>query len=166
MEKVNFLQEIADIRDLHAGPWMIVGDFNLIVCAEDKNNANLNRRMMARFRSLLNRLELKEIYLHGRRYTWTNERQNPTMEKIDHIFVTNSWEDIYRTHLLKALGTAISDHCPLLVDMDVEFTYGRMFRFESFWAKVEGYLDTVQQAWQSVFLDGTPTRCWRISSKR
>ena len=28
--KVEFLQELADIRELHAGPWLIAGDFNLI----------------------------------------------------------------------------------------------------------------------------------------
>uniref|UniRef100_A0A8R7TI29 Endonuclease/exonuclease/phosphatase domain-containing protein n=1 Tax=Triticum urartu TaxID=4572 RepID=A0A8R7TI29_TRIUA len=64
-EKVAFLHELADIRDLHAGPWVLVGDFNLIVNAENKNNAIISRRMMARFRALLNRLELKELYLNG-----------------------------------------------------------------------------------------------------
>ena len=47
-EKVQFLQEIADVRDLHAGPWALVGDFNLIVNPEDKNNTSINRRMMVR----------------------------------------------------------------------------------------------------------------------
>lgn len=31
-----------DIRDLHAGPWLVAGDFNLITCEEDKNNALIN----------------------------------------------------------------------------------------------------------------------------
>lgn len=142
-EKVAFLQELEDIRDLHAGLWAIVGDFNLIVNAEDKNNANVNRRMLARFRATLNRLELKELYLNGRRYTWSSERMNPTLEKIDHVFATNTWEDIYPANLLTALGTSISDHCPLLVDLDAEFHVGRRFRFEGFWTKVAGFHDVV-----------------------
>lgn len=68
-EKVEFLQEIVDVRDLHAGPWLLVGDFNLLVNPQDKNNTAINRRMMSRFRSKLNLLELKELYLNGRRYT-------------------------------------------------------------------------------------------------
>ena len=40
---------------------------------EDKNNGNLNRRMMGRFRRVLKDHTLKYIYLNGRRYTWTNE---------------------------------------------------------------------------------------------
>ena len=52
---------------------MLCGDFNLILCDEDKNNSNLNRRMMGRFRRLVNDLALKEVYLNGRRFTWSNE---------------------------------------------------------------------------------------------
>ena len=95
MEKVDFMQEICDVQDLHVGSWALVGDYNLLVNPEDKNKATLNTPMMARFRALLNRLELKELYINGRWYKWSNERRNPTMEKIHHIFVSNSWEDIH-----------------------------------------------------------------------
>ena len=50
-DKVAFLQELVDIRDLHAGPWLVVGDFNLLVNEEDKSNALINRRMMERSRT-------------------------------------------------------------------------------------------------------------------
>uniref|UniRef100_A0A452XF43 Endonuclease/exonuclease/phosphatase domain-containing protein n=1 Tax=Aegilops tauschii subsp. strangulata TaxID=200361 RepID=A0A452XF43_AEGTS len=66
----------------------VVGDFNLLVNPEGKSNARINRRMMARFRAKLNVLELKEVYLNGRRYTWSNERGQATLEKIDHVFTT------------------------------------------------------------------------------
>ena len=71
--------------------------------------------MMARFRSKLNTLELKEMHLNGRRFTWSNERDKPTVEKIDHVFCTNSWEEAHPSSFLTALGMAISDHCPILV---------------------------------------------------
>jgi hypothetical protein len=50
------------------------GDFNLIYRDEDKSNGHLDRQMMGRFQRFLNDYELKEIYLHGRRYMWSNER--------------------------------------------------------------------------------------------
>jgi hypothetical protein len=67
---------------------MISGDFNMIYKAEDKNNSRLNRRMMNRFRHLLEDLDLLELHLHGRLYTWSNEREDPTLERIDRAFVT------------------------------------------------------------------------------
>jgi hypothetical protein len=42
---------------------MICGDFNLIYRAEEKNNGNLDRRMMGRFRRCLIDLALKEVHL-------------------------------------------------------------------------------------------------------
>ena len=71
--KVAFLEELREIRAGCSGPWMLCGDFNLILRSEDKNTDNLNRRMTGKFRSLVNDLALKEVYLNGRRYTWSNE---------------------------------------------------------------------------------------------
>ena len=104
VDKVVFLQDLVDIRDLHAGPWLVEGDFNLISREEDKSNALINHRMMGRFRAKLNFLELKELYLNGRRYTWSNERQMATLEKIDHVFVSNEWDEAYPTCFLSALA--------------------------------------------------------------
>lgn len=83
--KLEFLQEMADIRDLHVGPWMIIEDFNILVNSEDKNNASINRWFISRLQSKLNWLELKEIYHNVRRYTWSsNDRACESLEKIDH----------------------------------------------------------------------------------
>ncbi|XP_073363036.1 uncharacterized protein [Aegilops tauschii subsp. strangulata] len=45
-EKIEFLQEIVEVRELLAGPCVLVGDFNLLVNLEDKNNAPINRKNM------------------------------------------------------------------------------------------------------------------------
>jgi exonuclease III len=45
-DKIQFLQELRELRAACPGPWVIAGDFNLIYKDEDKNNANYNRAMM------------------------------------------------------------------------------------------------------------------------
>ncbi|CAD6246850.1 unnamed protein product [Miscanthus lutarioriparius] len=69
VDKIAFLQELRDVRALCSGPWLIAGDFNLIYQASDKNNTNLDRAMMGRFRRFLDDVEAKEIPLLGRKYT-------------------------------------------------------------------------------------------------
>ena len=70
--KLLFLQELRSIRANCQGPWLLLGDFNLITSVEDKNNRNINRAMMGRFRRLINDLELRDLPLHGRKFTWSN----------------------------------------------------------------------------------------------
>lgn len=71
--KTSFLEELNTRRGLCPGPWMLLGDFNMILRASEKNNANLNRSMMSKFRDFVDNNELKEVYMHGRRFTWSNE---------------------------------------------------------------------------------------------
>jgi exonuclease III len=91
------------------------------VDAQDKNNMNLNRHMMGKFRRLLNNLELKELYLNGRRYTWSNEREQATLERLDRVLSTVDWEMIFPASLLSALSSSTSDHCPLLLNLEAPF---------------------------------------------
>lgn len=125
----------------------MVGDFNLIVNPEDKSNSRLHRGLMSSFRRLLSDLELKEIYLAGRRFTWSNEREAPTLERIDRVFASSDWDDLHPNVFLSALSTATSDHCPLLLDLAADLRIGRRFHFECFWLKAPGFLQAVEEAW-------------------
>ena len=94
-----------------------LGDFNQIYRARDKNKRHVNRSRINRFRATLQSCELKEIHLQNRRFTWSNERENPTMCKLDSFFCNAEWDTTFSTHLLHALSSLLSDHCPLLLAM-------------------------------------------------
>jgi len=124
--------------------WLLLGDFNLILQASDKSNDNLNRRLMGEFRSTINFLELKELNLRGRKYTWSNDT---TQTRIDRAFCSTEWDLMLPASLLQALSSLVSDHSPLLlVGATASNTY-RGFRFEAFWPKIPGYQEVVQHAW-------------------
>jgi hypothetical protein len=117
VDKCLFIRELKDVWDLHPIPWVVVRDFNLIVDAVDTNNANLNQRIMGKFRKLLAEVELKELYLNGRRYTWTNEWKRATLECLDRVFSTMDWEVAFPSSFLSALSSSMLDHCPLLLSL-------------------------------------------------
>jgi exonuclease III len=145
--KTQFLIELEERRSLCPGPWMLIGDFNMILRASEKSNPNINRRMMAKFRSFVDDHELKEIYMHGRVFTWSNERDDPTLTKIDRALVSVDWELTYPEHLLQALSSSISDHAPLHLSTSVQFYKVKRFRFEVFWTKLDGFEEAVRAAW-------------------
>ncbi|KAG2638131.1 hypothetical protein PVAP13_2NG572720 [Panicum virgatum] len=51
--KIQFLEELRALRQSCSRMWMICGDFNIIYKATDKSNGRLHRRMMGRFRRLI-----------------------------------------------------------------------------------------------------------------
>lgn len=114
-QKVEFMQELRDVHAACIGPWAVAGDFNLIYRAADKNNQNIDRAMMGRFRRLINDLQLCEIDLLGRRYTWSNEREAPTLVRLDRVFCSNEWDAAYPNHFLHTTTIGVSDHCPLIL---------------------------------------------------
>ena len=112
-EKLQFLQEIKAIPRPAHGRWLILGDFNFIYQAEDKNNTNLNRRLMGAFKAAIDELNLKEIQLNGRRFTWSNEQDWPNLTRIDRLYCTLDWELAFPTCFLHSLPSLMSDHTPI-----------------------------------------------------
>jgi hypothetical protein len=57
---------------------------------------------------------------------------------------------MYPNVLLQSAALDDSDHCPLLLRLWDNKSGKRHFHFESFWPKLEGFLEAVEGAWQSV----------------
>ncbi|XBI50136.1 hypothetical protein VPH35_113590 [Triticum aestivum] len=100
---------------------ILAGDFNLIARAADKSNPNINRRLLAAFRAFINELQLKDLYLHDRRYTWSNGQQNATMVKLDRVLFNEEGNAMMPSCLLQALSSDMSHHCPILLTCDANF---------------------------------------------
>jgi hypothetical protein len=147
-DKTAFLTELEERRSLCPGAWLVIGDFNMILHAAEKNNENLSTTMMARFRDFVNEQELRELYLHGRLYTWSNERRVPTMTRIDKALVTIDWELAFPNALLQALSSSVSDHTPLHLSMDACYRPKKRFKFETFWLRLEGFEEAVTEGWR------------------
>lgn len=56
--------------------WLLVGDFNLIRRPENRNREEADATEMFLFNEAINKLDLIELPLHGRQFTWTN-KQSP-----------------------------------------------------------------------------------------
>jgi hypothetical protein len=147
-DKALFLEELEAIQDVCNGPWAVVGDFNLILQEADKNNTRINRRNMPFFRRTVDMLDLRYMQLHGRLFTWSNERSNPTLVKLDRFLASSDWEDLFPFCHLKALSSDISDHCPILMLSNVGIKSKSRFHFEVFWPKFTDYLEVVERGWQ------------------
>lgn len=155
-EKQLFLGELLLVRSSCAGAWLLCGDFNMICHAEDKNTRRLDHRGMRRFMSFLHGANVEELHLSGRRFTWSNRRERPTLERLDRVFASPEWLGLFPSHLLRPLSSDCSDHCPLLLRTDAIPWAKCRFRFEAFWAKLPGLLDAIKIAWTPTLLHADP----------
>jgi hypothetical protein len=58
---------------------------------------------------LVDEVEMKELHLHGQRFTWSSGTHTPTQTKIDHVFSTKDWEILHSNCHLQARSTSVSD---------------------------------------------------------
>jgi hypothetical protein len=151
-DKPRFLEEMITLKPALDTPRLVLGDFNLIYSASHKNNLNLNRLLMGRFRQALNRCELSEFCLQNHKFTCCNEREQPTLVRLDRVFRNKEWELLFTDFSLQALSSSLSDHCPLFFAQQHRPTIRGSFRFENFWPRVPGFLDVIMGAWQAAVL--------------
>lgn len=114
-DKIQFMQELTDLKQVMHPAWLLLGDFNLIYRVQDKNNGRVNLALLNRFKATIDNLLLAPINLRGKRFTWCNDQQVPTMTKIDHLFASPEWLDIFPRTDLQALASLGSDHCALFL---------------------------------------------------
>jgi hypothetical protein len=164
--KLQFLQELKNIPRPDHGRWLILGDFNLIYQAEDKNNTNLNRRLMGAFKATIDSLLLKEIRLNGRRFTWSNEQDAPTLTRIDRLLCTAEWELLFQACFLHSLPSLMSDHTPLLLQGELQHFQNSCFRFENFCTRMEGFQELVQDTWNKPVASTQPLKRLHIKLSR
>jgi endonuclease/exonuclease/phosphatase family metal-dependent hydrolase len=80
------------------------------------NNNRYNDRWPFLFNAVINILDLRELQLSGRQYTWANNLQTPTYEKLDRILATTEWELKFPKVTVQTLARGVSDHTSLLLD--------------------------------------------------
>jgi len=144
---MNFLAELISCQPTQPTPWICLGDFKLIYEARDKNNGNINRALMSRFRRALDASELFELRLQNRRYTWSNGRTTPTLIHLDRVFYNQDWAAIFPAINLQALSSSLSDQCPLFLCSQQQRPRFATFKFEQFWTRIPGFNEIVTEAW-------------------
>ena len=120
--KDHFLAVLADICHRCKGAVVIGGDFNIIRKTEEKNKPCVLPRWSHIFNAIIDSNGLKEVKLLGRKYTWANNLEEPTYDKLDRVLGTSEWDLSFPLAVVTGLNREISDHVPLLLNYGGSFT--------------------------------------------
>ena len=118
------------------------GYFNIIKIQAKKNNDKFETRWSFLFNAIIDSLDLRDLDLSGRRFTWANSLPKPTYERLDRVLVSKDREQHFPLAIVTSLSREISDHTPLLLDTRDSGSANKqqMFKFELGWLLIYGFL--------------------------
>ena len=160
--KPDFLADLVRICGDERLPTLVGVDVNIIRRKEEKKNGNFDGRWSLMFNMIIESLNLHEIELTGRQFTWANSLPVPTYEKLDRVLASVEWEQKYPL-VRHAMQRAILDHTPLLLDSG-EATYvgnKNSFSFELSWFERENFLEIIAREWAKPVVGRSSMERWQ-----
>lgn len=147
-DKLCFLSELSHFCASSSEPILIGGDFNIIRYANERNKKSGIHRHSRIFNTLISFHELRELDMSGGVFTWSNNQENPTLEKLDRLLISKDWEDLFPLAMVKKLPREVSDHNPLIILTNSKSpTKTIQFRFELGWLKNPDFFIQVEKIW-------------------
>lgn len=108
--------------------WCIGMDFNEIKEVHERIGCTRMERGMRDFSKFCNNMELVDLPMIGRKFTWTNYQHQAIHSRLDRFLISQSWLDRFKI-IQWSLPRPISDHS-LVVLLDDDRDWGpRPFRF-------------------------------------
>ena len=136
-------------------PWCIGGDFNVVRFPSEKSGQVPFITAMQEFSDLIADFGLLDIPLEGGKFTWSNNRELPSMSRLDRFLFSTKWADHFGLVNQQRLPRVLSDHFPILLNCGQIIGGKRPFRFENMWLKVEGFVDKVQSWWEAYVFESS-----------
>ncbi|KAK2430145.1 hypothetical protein QL285_028516 [Trifolium repens] len=108
---------------------------------------------VAEFHDFVDNLELVDLPLMGRRFTWFHANGR-AMSRIDRMFISDEWAACWGEGVLWALPRDISDHCPLVLKYNHNDWGPKPFRFNNFWLEHKKCVELVEAFWRGHHVEG------------
>jgi len=105
--KELFLAEFVNTCSNETLPLMVGVILILLGTRQKKNNNQYDGRWPALFNACIESLNLRELDLSGRKFTWANSAECPTFERLDRILVSTDWEQKFPLSTVEALTKEI-----------------------------------------------------------
>jgi hypothetical protein len=161
--KADFLREMVNLAKDNPHPILIGGDFNLLRFRHEKSKGRFDDHWPFLFNAVIDSLDLREVSMIGRQFTWANSLPDPTFEKLDRVLMDANWESKFPMVSVRALERiqGFSDHAPILLTTGIaKPSTNHRFKFELGWLQRDGFHDMVKKVWDRPINAGSPIKRW------
>jgi hypothetical protein len=161
--KADFLRKLVNLVKDNPYPILIGGDFNLLRYRHEKSKGRFDDHWPFLFNAVIDSLDLREVTMVGRQFTWANSLPKPTFKKLDRVFMDANWESKFPMVSVRALERieGLSDHAPILLTTRTPKPSSKhRFKFEIGWLQWEGLHDMVKNVWERPVAANSPIQRW------
>lgn len=146
-DSVAFLEDVEEVAVQVTGNWVLADDFNLTRDESENSNGTVNSSLPVALNDTIHKLELLDLPLLDRLFTWSNHRVNPTMARLDRVFLNVPMSLTFPNSTLTSLPKTNSDHTPIQLTLSTSIPKPNFFRFENCWLRDPGFLPAILPAW-------------------
>ena len=151
--KQRLWEKLVLLRDsLGVATWCLIGDFNVVLHREERRGSSGGpsvdyRRELDLFNEVVYNLEVEDVNLVGRKFTWYNSN-GQSMSRIDRALISEEWVEYWGNVSLWVLPRDVSDHCPLVLK-GVSTDWGpKPFWFNNRWLENRTFKGMVEESWK------------------
>lgn len=143
-----------DIKGIHyhqQGPWILLGDFNNVLKAQDMIGGTMvTKREYIDLRNMMDQTDLFEMDSKRYYYTWSNKQcENSIYSRIDRVLGNLDWLQKHNDYRLTVTHPSVSNHAMLCLHMSGNhFSRKKSFKFINSTADKEGFFRTVDTSWK------------------
>lgn len=128
----NLWMEVALLKSSSQLPWCVGGDFNTIKSITERTGCTKLDRSMRDFLNFINVMELQDIPLLGRKFTWSNFQDEEIHSRLDRFLLSQEFLDRFNFSQW-GLHRPISDHYPIMLAQDIRNWGPKPFKFQDAW---------------------------------
>ena len=155
--KKQCFEEVANLASVIRLPWMVIGDFNEILMANEKmGGVAVDNQRCYRFARWVQECKLIDLGSKGPKFTWRGGCRNGygrVYERLDRCFGNDQWRILFNNANVLVLPRVKSDHHPILVELkEVRTRFsssGRPFRFEAAWIHHNEFAGFLKDNWET-----------------
>jgi hypothetical protein len=135
------------------------GDFNVLRFRYEKSKGRFDDHWPFLFNAVIDSLDLREVSMIGRQFTWANSLPDPTYQKLDSVLMDADWESKFPMVSVRALKRieGLFDHAPILMTIGIPRPpSNHQFKFELGWLQRDSFHDMVKSVWERPITAASP----------
>lgn len=144
-------ERLSDIGVRRNEPWLLVGDFNELLCNDEKVGGAIRcDSTFLDFRNMVDNCKIKDMRSTGNPLSWAGKRDNRWVQcRLDRSFGNDEWYRLFPRSHVEYMAMDGSDHRPFRIGFALESDEackGRFF-FDNRLVGKEGVEDAVRTGW-------------------